>query len=90
MIIAEPGMHKITNGHKGLYRFKITVEGKAVHTGLREWEQKKKGRNVILDMVRVIECVQEIAKFLEEEGNPFSLAERMKSRFLRLFTVEQA
>ncbi len=70
VIIGEPGAHKIANGHKGLYRFKITVEGEAVHTGLREWEQRRKGKNAILDMCKVVQCVQEVAKDLERNEHP--------------------
>lgn len=41
-IVGEPGTRKITIGNKGGYRFKIEVLGDAVHTGSREWEQKKR------------------------------------------------
>lgn len=57
VIIGEPGI-KITIGNRGGYRFKIEVFGDAVHTGSREWEQKKKGLNAILEMTKVINALQ--------------------------------
>lgn len=59
VIIGEPGTKKIAIGNRGGYRFKIEVFGDAVHTGLREWEQKRKGRNAILEMVKVIKILQD-------------------------------
>lgn len=58
-IIGEPGAKKITVGNRGGYRFKIEVLGEAVHTGSREWEQKKQGLNAILEMTKVIEALQD-------------------------------
>lgn len=58
-IIGEPGAKKITIGNRGGYRFKIEVFGDAVHTGLREWEQKKRGINAILEMARIINALQD-------------------------------
>lgn len=57
-IIGEPGSKSICIGHRGGYRFKVTVRGEGVHTGLSEWEKGEKGRNAILDMARVIEALQ--------------------------------
>lgn len=58
-IVGETGTHKITIGNKGGYRFKIEVYGEAAHTGSREWEQGKKGRNAILEMVKTIKALSE-------------------------------
>lgn len=57
-IVGEPGTRKITIGNKGGYRFKIEVLGDAIHTGSREWEQKKAGLNAILEMTKVINSLQ--------------------------------
>lgn len=57
-IIGEPGTHKITIGNRGGYRFKLEVLGDAVHTGSREWEQKKEGINAVLEMAKVINALQ--------------------------------
>jgi len=57
-IIGEPGTRKITIGNRGGYRFKIEVIGDAVHTGSREWEQKKEGLNAILEMTKIINALQ--------------------------------
>jgi acetylornithine deacetylase len=57
-IIGEPGTRKIVLGNKGGYRFKIEVFGDAVHTGSREWEQKKEGLNAILEMTKIINALQ--------------------------------
>ena len=58
-IVGEPGTRKITIGNKGGYRFKVEVMGDAIHTGSREWEQKKAGLNAILEMERVINALQD-------------------------------
>ena len=58
-IIGEPGMKKITIGNRGGYRFKLEVFGDAVHTGSREWEQKKEGLNAVLEMMRAINTLQD-------------------------------
>ncbi len=57
-IVGEPGTRKITIGNKGGYRFKIEVFGDAVHTGSRKWEQKKEGKNAIVEMGRVVNALQ--------------------------------
>ncbi|MGB9911275.1 MAG: M20 family metallopeptidase [Microgenomates group bacterium] len=65
-IIGEPGAQKITIGNKGGYRFKIETFGESVHTGSREWEQKIKGKNAIIEMVKIINAFQKI-KFPKKE-----------------------
>ena len=42
VIVGEPGSETIAIGHRGGYQFKITVKGESVHTGISEWEKKKK------------------------------------------------
>jgi len=64
-IIGEPGTKKIAIGNRGGYRFKVEVFGDAVHTGSREWEEKK-GKNAIIDMAKVINALQEF-EFPQEE-----------------------
>lgn len=57
-IVGEPGLHKITIGNRGGYRFKLETFGDAVHTGSREWEQKKEGLNAVLEMTKVIKTLE--------------------------------
>lgn len=57
-VIAKPCSHTVAIGHRGGYRFKITTHGEAVHTGLSLWERKKKGRNAVVDMARVITALE--------------------------------
>ena len=52
-IIGEPGNCMIAIGHRGIYRFRIQIKGEATHTGVRSWEQGRRGRNAILDMARI-------------------------------------
>ena len=52
-IVGEPGNRMIAIGHRGLYRFRLTTYGEATHTGIRAWEQGRRGHNAILDMARV-------------------------------------
>ena len=52
-IIGEPGNDKIALGHRGIYRFRLQIQGEATHTGLKAWEQRRQGRNAILDMARI-------------------------------------
>jgi succinyl-diaminopimelate desuccinylase len=65
-IVGEPEARKIRIGNRGGYRFKIEVFGDAIHTGSREWEQKKKGLNAILEMMKAIDALQDF-KFPEKE-----------------------
>jgi len=53
-ILGKMGTDKIAIGHRGGYRFKITVYGEAVNTGRRAWEEGKRGRNAILGMAKII------------------------------------
>ena len=69
-IVGEPGAHKITIGNKGGYRFKIETFGESVHTGSREWEQKKEGNNAILTMIKAIQALSDF-KFPEGEHPVF-------------------
>lgn len=57
-IIGKPGTGKISIGNRGGYRFKLTTLGEAVHTGMRAWERKEKGRSAISDMARVIVALE--------------------------------
>lgn len=59
-IIGEPGSGIIGIGHRGGYRFSITVKGESVHTGMGAWERGEKGKNAIVDMARVITALQGI------------------------------
>ena len=52
-IIGEPGNDKIGLGHRGIYRFRLQIQGEATHTGVKAWEQRRRGRNAILDMARL-------------------------------------
>ncbi len=58
-IVGEPGDTILAIGHRGLYRFRIQITGKAAHTGLRAWEEGRDGRNAILDMVRLAQALSE-------------------------------
>jgi hypothetical protein len=37
----------------------LQIFGEATHIGLKEWEQKKRGRNAILDMARIAQVLAE-------------------------------
>ncbi|MDP2864607.1 MAG: M20/M25/M40 family metallo-hydrolase, partial [bacterium] len=67
-IVGEPGMHKITIGNRGGYRFKLETLGEAVHTGSREWEQKRQGLNAVSEMTKVISALENF-KF-PSKGHP--------------------
>ncbi len=70
-IVAEPGSDKISIGHRGGYRFKLTTHGKATHTGLIDWEKKKSGKNAILEMSKAINALQKIEiPFIESPTFP--------------------
>jgi succinyl-diaminopimelate desuccinylase len=58
-MIGEPGEDKVSIAHRGLYRFRLRIQGEATHTGLRAWEQGQQGRNAILDMVRIALALSE-------------------------------
>ena len=67
-IVAEPGINKIAIGHRGGYRFKMTTFGESVHTGISDWEKKKRGENAIEAMAEAIEAL----RGLEIDFNPSS------------------
>jgi succinyl-diaminopimelate desuccinylase len=52
-IIGEPGNSQVSIGHRGLYRFRLQIQGEATHTGRKAWENQSEGRNAILDMARI-------------------------------------
>ncbi len=52
-MIGEPGNRMIAIGHRGIYRFRLQIRGEATHTGVKSWEQGRRGRNAILDMARL-------------------------------------
>lgn len=56
-IVGEPDGDKIAIGHRGLYRFHLQIKGEATHTGLKAWEQGKRGRNAILDLARLAQAL---------------------------------
>lgn len=56
-LLSKPGTEKIAVGHRGGYRFKITVRGEEIETGRKAWETGKKGRNAIQDMNKIISCL---------------------------------
>lgn len=57
-LIGEHGSDYVRVGQRGVYRFKLVVKGKAVHTGMSAWERGEDGRNAIVDMGRAIEALQ--------------------------------
>lgn len=57
-IVAEPMNDNVTTGHRGGYRFRLTVYGEAAHTGLLEWERGERGKNAIVVMTEVIRALQ--------------------------------
>jgi acetylornithine deacetylase len=59
-IVAEPENTNVTIGHRGGYRFKLTVRGEAAHTGLLAWERGEQGRNAVLDMAAAIQTLQDL------------------------------
>jgi len=61
-------MHKIANGHKGLYRFLVKTLGEAVHTGIQDWKDGKKGKNAIVEMARVIECINRLGVDIKRQS----------------------
>ncbi len=59
-IIGKPGTRTVGIGHRGGYRFKLTVRGESVHTGIGAWERKERGRNAAVDMARAIQALQDL------------------------------
>ena len=57
-LLAKPGSKKIAIGHRGGYRFKITVRGESVDTGRRAWEKGERGVNAIGGMVEVVNALK--------------------------------
>lgn len=59
-IVAEPKNHNVTVGHRGGYRFRLTVYGVAVHTGMSAWERGEGGCNAITDMMAAIQALADL------------------------------
>lgn len=59
-IVAEPGNDNVTIGHRGGFRFKVTVRGEAAHTGSLEWETRERGKNAIAGMAAVVREMADI------------------------------
>lgn len=60
-IVAEPVNTNVTIGHRGGYRFRLTVHGEAAHTGLLAWERRNIGKNAITAMAEAIMALQDVA-----------------------------
>jgi acetylornithine deacetylase/succinyl-diaminopimelate desuccinylase-like protein len=60
-IVPEPESTNVTIGHRGGYRFKLTVHGESAHTGLLAWERGEIGRNAIVDMARAVQALGSLA-----------------------------
>jgi len=63
-IIGEPGCKIINVGHRGGYRFKLITYGEAIHTGSLMWERRKRGRNAIIDMIKIINELSDLENVL--------------------------
>jgi acetylornithine deacetylase/succinyl-diaminopimelate desuccinylase-like protein len=59
-IVMEPENTNITIGHRGGYRFKLTVHGEAAHTGLAAWERREKGKNAISGMAQAVAALSNL------------------------------
>jgi len=59
-VIGEHGSEHVRIGQRGVYRFKIVVKGKMVHTGMSAWERGEDGHNAVVDMGRVIAALQDM------------------------------
>lgn len=57
-IIGEHGSGVVRVGQRGVYRFKLTTMGEAVHTGMSAWEKGEQGKNAVVEMARAIEAVK--------------------------------
>lgn len=84
-IIGRRGLDRIGVGNRGVYRFKITVEGERVGTGTDAWEKREKGHNAAVDMAKVIEVLQDIeipyktGKVFENRKPVFTFPTKIKS-----------
>lgn len=57
-LIGEHGSEYVRVGQRGSYRFRLAVQGEAVHTGVSAWERGEEGRNAIVDMAKAITALQ--------------------------------
>lgn len=56
-LLSKPGTNKIAVGHRGGYRFKITVKGEEVDTGRKAWEKGDRGKNAIQGVSKITSCL---------------------------------
>jgi acetylornithine deacetylase/succinyl-diaminopimelate desuccinylase-like protein len=45
---------EIILGHRGLLRYRLRCEGKAIHTGAHEWQERTAGANAVTGMARLL------------------------------------
>lgn len=59
-IIGENGSKVVRIGQRGGYRFKLSVYGEAVHTGISAWERREAGKNAVVEMTKAIDALQDL------------------------------
>lgn len=58
--IGEHGNEYVRVGQRGVYRFRLKVKGKSVHTGMSAWEKREEGHNAVVDMASAITALQQL------------------------------
>jgi acetylornithine deacetylase/succinyl-diaminopimelate desuccinylase-like protein len=64
-IYAYPGLGRLQIGHRGVWRFEVSVEGDAVHTGSRKWQKRQaRGANALAGAAEIILGIEALSKRL--------------------------
>lgn len=67
-IYTYPGLDHIIVGHRGVWRFKIDVQGKSFHTGSRQWQQQQgRGANALTGAAEVVLAIEGLSNRLQSQ-----------------------
>ncbi len=68
-IYTYPGMHEIPIGHRGLLRLTITAHGQSLHSGSRDWQERRQGANAVLALADALLQLEELDRGGELDAN---------------------
>jgi acetylornithine deacetylase len=65
VMVGEPTSLNVVSGHKGILYHEVTIRGREAHSS-----QPHLGASAIMPAVRLMACLEDIAKRLEDEADP--------------------
>lgn len=68
---ADPGMHRIIIGHRGVLRMKIITHGRALHAGSSQWQNELIGYNAVTGMAEIVFALERLRFNERSNKGPF-------------------